>query len=122
MYFKNTFWLCTKGQVITPNFWSSIVGDLTIFEQSNMESLLLNEIGYISSDTFTAKTFYLHSKWGKNETFLEDFKQENSFRERSKIVKRFQDLLPKCPRKMSFENVMKMISESLRFQEIVVDI
>ena len=37
------------------------------------------------------------------------------------IVKRFQDLLPKCPRKMTFENVMKMISESLRFQEIGVD-
>ena len=33
-------------------------------------------------------------------------------------MKMISDLLPKCPWKMNFENVMKIISESLRLQEI----
>ena len=33
-------------------------------------------------------------------------------------MKTISDLLSTCPRKMTFENVMKMISEYLRLQEI----
>ena len=58
MYLKNTFGLCTKGEAITPDFWSPIVGDLSIFEESNTEFLLVSQTGYISSGTITAKTFY----------------------------------------------------------------
>ena len=73
MYLKNTCGLCTKGQVITLDFWSPLVGD---FAQSNMESLHVNQIRYISSEPFTAKTFYCQ----KISRFTSKVSQENDFR------------------------------------------